>query len=148
MNSIQFVIAAFALSLACGCGGLNQKMGKPPGTPIDAPPPPPRVNVPLDPKLRASAERELTVEFRASDPLLRVHSLEAMRDANATAHQAEIVSALADQEPRVRFAAALACGEMRIAAARQRLLSIAEDPSENVRVAVRFALHKLGDTSR
>ncbi len=40
----------------------------------------------------------------------------------------------------------LAAGELKLAQTHAHLLAMAEDRSENVRVAVRFALHRLGDT--
>jgi HEAT repeat protein len=99
----------------------------------------------LDPALAAAADRELTQALSASDPILRVHALEGIRDSSASRHQHDILLALKDAERRVRFAGALAAGELRIKEAHEPLLALADDPSENVRVAVRFALHRLGD---
>ncbi|HET6249969.1 MAG TPA: HEAT repeat domain-containing protein [Tepidisphaeraceae bacterium] len=99
---------------------------------------------PLDPALHAAADRVLSEMTRSSDPILRVHALEGIQDSNGTSHKEEILQALNDKEARVRFAAALAAGQLQIHEAQWPLLAIAEDPSENVRVAVRFALHKLG----
>jgi len=75
-----------------------------------------------------------------------LHAMEAFRDAGVHRHKGEILAGLSDKEPVVRFAAALAAGEMKLTAARTLLLALADDHSENVRIAVRFALHRLGDT--
>jgi HEAT repeat protein len=99
----------------------------------------------LDPELRAAADRELSDAMKSGDPILRVHALEGIRDGNSGHHHQEILRALADPQAVVRFAAALAAGELKIAQAHDPLLAVAEDRSENVRVAVRFALHRLGD---
>ncbi|HZK82375.1 MAG TPA: HEAT repeat domain-containing protein [Humisphaera sp.] len=140
----------FLLSIAVGCGPDSDKGGqhksfKDPKPTAQPPAPPPRQNVALDPELRAAADRELSESLKSADPILRVHALEGIRDSNSTTHQDEILKALHDPQPVVRFAAALTAGELKIAAAHDPLLAIAMDHSENVRVAVRFALHRLGD---
>ena len=82
---------------------------------------------------------ELSQALHNIDPILRAHALEGIRQSNSTAHQPEILLALHDADARVRFAAALTAGELRLKEAHEALLAIADDPSENVRVAVRFA---------
>jgi HEAT repeat protein len=142
------IFSLFVLTLA-GCpprpGDDGSMQGRMPKAPREAPPPPPLVSVALDPALAAAADRELTQELGATDPILRVHALEAIRQSGATQHSKDILLALNDHEARVRFAAALAAGELRLSEAHEPLLALADDVSENVRVAVRFALHRLGD---
>lgn len=141
---ILLLLALTSLPLACG--------PKPPpegqkvtANPKQAPPPPPVRDVPLDPELRTAAQQELTTALHAGDPVLRVHALEAIRDASLQSRAGDVIAALNDPEPVVRFAAALAAGELKLHAAHDALLALADDHSENVRVAVRFALHQLGD---
>jgi HEAT repeat protein len=116
-----------------------------PHQPREAPLPPPKRDVPIDPELSAAADREIGQALHSADPINRVHALESIRDSESIRHQDDILKALNDPEAVVRFAAALACGELRIREARPALLNLADDRSENVRVAVRFALHRLGD---
>jgi HEAT repeat protein len=142
-------ITLVLIALTVGCnpdGDKDQhKPFKDPKPTVQPPTPPPRENVPLDPDLRSAADRELSAALRSDDPILRVHALEGIRDGNSKNHTSEILKALADTQAVVRFAAALAAGELRIAEAHKPLLALIEDRSENVRVAVRFALHRLGD---
>jgi len=98
---------------AVGCGPDSDKDGshkpfKDPKPTAQPPAPPPRRDVALDPELRAAADRELSDSLKSEDPILRVHALEGIRDSNSTKHRQEIVNALHDPQPVVRFAAALA----------------------------------------
>jgi HEAT repeat protein len=102
--------------------------------------------VPLDPELRDTARREIIEAARGGQVEERVHGLEAIRAANLADGIPEILDGLRDPEPVVRFAAALAAGELRVRDAQPILLDIVYDPSGSVRAAVRFALHRLGDT--
>jgi len=148
----NLIVLSFAvLAIACGCGPRSRpgegstkgKLARPP-----APPPsyPAQRKVPLDPRLAEAAERELTDALNSTDPIIRVHALEALPQIKGPAHNEQILHALNDPEAVVRFAAALAAGQLKLAAAHEPLLKLAEDRSENVRVAVRYALHRLGDT--
>jgi HEAT repeat protein len=143
----MFAALVSLLCCAVGCPHPDPKGGRMPDPPKELPLPEKAVPTPLDPALRAAADRELSAALQSSDPIIRVHALEAMRETDGlTHHKNEILSALSDPEPRTRFAAALAAGGLRIEEAHEPLLKIAEDPSENVRVAVRYALHRLGDS--
>lgn len=151
----QRVVILILLTLAlAGCpprpgagagNGEGKPQGRMPNLPHEAPQAPPPSDVPLDPALAAAADRELTQALTATDPILRVHALEGLRQSGATRHTKDFLVALNDHEARVRFAAAIAVGELRLQEAHEALLAIADDPSENVRVAVRFALHRIGD---
>jgi HEAT repeat protein len=101
---------------------------------------------PIDQKLRDAANHELSVALLASDPLTRVHALEGIGDTDGISHRAEIINALRDPDAHVRFAAALAAGELKLPEAHDQLVAMAEEESVNVHVAVRYALHRLGDT--
>jgi HEAT repeat protein len=58
-----------------------------------------------------------------------------------------VVRALADRNWLVRFAGAICAGDLRLKSAYKPLAALATDPDANVRVAVRYALHQLGDKS-
>jgi HEAT repeat protein len=145
-----FCIALISLLVtAVGCQPPDDKNHPKPFRdlkPTPAPPPPPaRQDVSIDPDLQAAADREISQSLKMDDPILRVHALEAIRDSNSTRHEPEVLKALGDPQAVVRFAAALTVGELKIEKAHDTLLAMAMDKSENVRVAVRFALHRLGD---
>jgi len=59
-----------------------------------------------------------------------------------------VLNGLEDRNQIVRFAAAFAAGELKLVDVRPQLLNHLSDPDPRVRVAIRFALHKLGDPSR
>jgi HEAT repeat protein len=126
--------------------GAGKAEGRMPRPPREAPPAPAKKNVPLDPELVSAADRELIVGLRSTDAIARVHALEAIRYTNSLRHKKYVLEALGNPEAVVRFAAALVCGEMKLSEAQPTLAAMADDQSENVRVAVRFALHRLGDT--
>jgi hypothetical protein len=116
--------------------------------PPNIPPSPPEKNVPLDPALAEAARQQITRSLQSTSPTVtpRVHALEAVKDLGEVEHGPEVIAALSAQEPILRFAAALTAGGLKLEAAHQALLAIADDPDFNVRVAVRYALHRLGDT--
>jgi HEAT repeat protein len=74
--------------------------------------------------------------------------MESIRQVGGRDGVEEVLWALGDQEGVVRYAAALAAGEMRLTEADRTLLKMADDPDKTVQVAVRFALHRLRDTRR
>lgn len=152
---IAIVLVATAVMTA-GCGGGKGRR-QPGETPVEGklahvPKPPPaypaKRNVPLDPQLASTSQHELSTALHSADPIERVHALEAIPQVRvAGSYRQDVLSALDDPESIVRFAAALAAGQMKLTDAHSKLLAMADDHSENVRVAVRYALHRLGDTS-
>jgi HEAT repeat protein len=153
-HSQPLVVGALLLGLI-GCGNRNGQAGGKPGPelaarvikpPKDPPKVPPRKDVPLDPALVAAARQQLEAAARSPDATLRSNALEAMRDVPDDVSSRSILKGLEDEKPIVRFTAAMAAGELRLADAKQPLLGMVDDPDPNVQIAVRFALHKLGDT--
>jgi len=116
--------------------------------PPNIPPSPPQKNVPLDPALAEAARQQITRSLQSTGSVTtpRVHALEAVKDLGEVEHAPEVIAALSSDEPIVRFAGAMTAGGLQLEAAHKPLLTIAEDPDFNVRVAVRYALHRLGDT--
>ncbi len=141
------IVSLFSGVLLAGCGpktqDLNARVLPPPGRPPSYPKATPE---PLDPQLREEGKREIFEAAHSGKIEQRVHALEAIQDANLTEGQTEILDGLRDPEPVVRFAAAVAAGQLRLAEARAILIDIAYDRSGSVRAAVRFALHRLGDS--
>ena len=116
----------------------------------DAPKPPPAYpamkNVPLDETLRASAQQELAAALHSSDPEVRAHAIEAVRQTSGVKQSGDILAALDDPAPLVRYAACLAAGELQLREAHEKLLQFADDKDAAVRVVARYALHRIGDT--
>lgn len=117
-----------------------------------APPKPPEVaprqNVPLDAALRARAREQIAASARSSDTVTRCQAIEAAQNGLGMEGTEIILAGLDDPKPLVRFAAALAAGGLRLEPARPKLIVLAEDADPNVRIAVRYGLHRLGDYSR
>ncbi len=132
-----------------GCGEPNGGVAA--GRALRPPkePPIPRAErvEPLDPALRAAAVQELAALRQAPDPGIRAHALEAEREVLGAERASDYIEALGDPEPIVRFSAAMAVGDLKLAAARPILLSRAEDKDARVRIAIRFALHRIGMTA-
>ena len=77
--------------------------------------------------------------------MIRGHALEAQKQLLGEKAKDDIVKSLADTEPRVRFAAAMAVGDLKLASAKDDVVKLVDDNDVNVRIAVRYALHRLGD---
>jgi HEAT repeat protein len=146
-HALVLPLCALAL-LATGCaGGGGRAGGIEPPKPKEIPLPAPPRDVPVDPGLQSAAKEVLNRSLGAQDPALRAHAIEGLRETQGESAAPQILPALADGSPIVRFAAALAAGELRLAAARERLNALLNDPDGNVRVAARFGLHRLGDST-
>jgi HEAT repeat protein len=118
---------------------------KPPKAP---PAVPARVETPINQQLQADAKAELVRGAESSMPLVRAHAIELMREANLDDAGPHVMRGLEDDANVVRFAAAMAAGELRVAEAHDKLRKLAlEDKDTSIQIAARFALHKLGDTS-
>ena len=148
-NFQKSVVVMLSGVLLAGCGAKTQD----PNARLAAPPPSvpqaaPAKDVPLDPALADAARGQITKSLQTTtgDPRPRAHALEAMKDLNLSDHGPDVIAALSASDPLVRFSAAMTAGGMKLDSAHQALLAIADDPDFNVRVAVRYALHRLGDT--
>jgi HEAT repeat protein len=141
------LLLTFTLTLIiAGCAGPG---GVKPSARRDepaVPPPPPRVNVPLNESLRQSARDQIFTALASPDPVIRTHAIEAAREALASGARAQILKALEDKEGIVRFAAAMATGELRLDGAHPMLIKMINDPDPNAQIGAIFALHRLGDT--
>jgi HEAT repeat protein len=83
----------------------------------------------------------------SSDPVTRAHAMEAL--ARTLGEQAGnvFVEGLDDENPLVRFSAAMAIGDVAYAPAEEKLLDMAQqaEPDRRVLTAIVYALHKLGN---
>jgi HEAT repeat protein len=143
------IALGLAGAMLAGCGPQTQDPeARATPVPPHVTPPPPVKNVPLDPALADAAKAQIAKSLSSTDStnIPRVHALEAVKDLGETEHAPEVMAALTAQAPIIRFAGAMTAGGLKLEAAHQQLLSMAQDPDANVCVAVRYALHRLGDT--
>lgn len=140
-------IAGLVLSTGCGGGG-----GRTGGvTPPPAEPPrgfPAPRDIPIDPQLVADAKAELDKLLKAELAFDRVYAIEGLRHVEGEKAAEQIVSQMNVDAQAVRFAAVMAAGDLKLEAAKPQLLKLVNDPDRRVQVAVRYALHRLGDTTR
>lgn len=143
-------MTVLALALMVGCGGPPRQQQRAQWTPNPrrAPAPPPIVHMPIDRKLQERAANELLAATQSNDEIIRAHAVEAVKRIGGEGSEEIILKALNDPAGIVRFAGAMAAGERRIRAAHRRLLEMVDDESVDTQVAVRFALHRLGDYRR
>ena len=152
-RTTRFVVPILSVSLlGCFGGGDNgqaKDSNRPfiaPPAPKEAPKAPPKQNVALDISLMMAARQEVKDALRSTDPLIRSQGLECLRGMNDGDAAQQIVHALNDKQPGVQFGAAMMAGELKVQQARPVLERMLRETNPNVSVAVRFALHKLGNT--
>lgn len=117
---------------------------KPPPTP---PEPPARRDVKRDDSLRASAVAEIEKALRSNDPYIRANAIEGIQRSLGPAGADRIAEGLRDPSAVVRFASVMASGTLRLDDQKPLVRGLLEDPSAKVQVAVRYALHRMGDTT-
>ncbi len=127
----------------CASASNDRKMPVPSPPVQPAPKYSPQV---LDSELRAKAREELLAQADSDDPVLRCNAIEALSDVDPEDAAPAVLKGLSDPRAMVRFASAVAAGQMKLVDAYQPLEAMAYDPSPQVQAGVRFALHRLGDT--
>jgi HEAT repeat protein len=141
---------AVVVAMVIGAAGCAQQPKASGGNvvplPANAPAPPPLKAQALDEGLRDAALTELLAEADSSDPTLRSNALEALQETSPPDAVAPTLKGLSDPDSGVRFAACMVVGELKLKQAHDSLLRIRDDKDlPVVQVAVRFALHKIGD---
>jgi len=111
------------------------------------PPGPPAVAMAIDPNLKARAQSQLEAAVHWPDEIIRAHALEEVKQLNTPNADQVIEAALGDSSPLVRKAAALAAGELQVRDAAIQLNQSLDSAGLSERMAIIFALHRLGDTS-
>jgi HEAT repeat protein len=124
-----------------------------PGSPVSPrarrklPAVPPVVAMPMDAALSAQARAELESAENSSDEVLRAHALEVLKKLNAPDAGPTIMAKLGDNSRLVRKSAALAAGELQYRPVQTRLNQMLETANGSERIAIIFALHRMGDPS-
>ncbi len=140
------VVCTGLLLIANGCAKPQFKKSQNwTPNPRQAPPPPPVKKMPISAALEAKAASQMADAVRSDQPIIRAHAMEALKTVGGEGSEDVIVQGIDDPAAIVRFAAVMAAGERRIASAKPALLNHVEDPNTSVQVAVRYALHRLGD---
>lgn len=100
-------------------------------------------------KMLLDARTGLRQAAEDADPEVRTKALEALADTEGAAAGALMLQGLQDQRRPVRFAAAMAAGEVRYQPAKPILLAMAKDPQTPPKLlcAVIYALHRMGETT-
>src|SRR5882724_3919683 len=121
MKPTGLLILLTFIAAGCGAGGPDPRKGR--ELPRSKPPPayPASKDVALDPQLRFAAEMELGKSLHHVDPNVRAHAIEAVKESVGPAHAKEIIAALSDPDPLVRYAAGLAVGELKLSDAKEPL---------------------------
>ena len=109
-----------------------------------------REKVRIDP-VRAYNDARITLHQAAEDPdpKVRMKALEALAAAEGSAGGAIMLQSLRDDQAPVRFAAAMAIGDVRYGPAKPALLKMIKDTDDypKLKCAIIYALHRLGDDS-
>lgn len=142
-SRIGLLLGVSAMAFGCQSGQPNREYhGK-----YKLPPAPPKYQpTPIDPALRRSAEAEVARNFASKDAFVRANAVEATQRTLGIEGAPRLFAALTDPSPVVRFAGAMAVGTLKLPDAKDRLLTMVDDTDKSVQVAVRYALHRLGDT--
>ncbi len=144
---IGFVTGAMFLALMmAGCSSsASSNQGRIPPHPT-LPPTPQYEPTPLDQELMESAKKQLLDESMNTNPSLAAHAIEAISQVAPELAGRPVLSRLSDPSALVRFSAIIAAGQIKLSEAHQPLLDHLQDSDVRVQVAVRYALHRLGDT--
>lgn len=83
--------------------------------------------------------------LNSSDPRIKVNAIEAVATTNTMQLVPKVVKLVKDDIIPVRFAAAVAIGDMKYKLGEDKLKILLEVPDENTRLAAGYALSKLGN---
>ena len=99
----------------------------------------------INPALMQQAKQEIINESVSPNAKLRAHAIEGIKDGVGAEAADTIIKGMTDNDRNVRFAAAVAAGELRLVQAQSQLLVLSDDVDPSVRVGAKFALHRIGD---
>lgn len=148
--SLPLSVTLFAAALVvAGCGSKPTEQQKAKSysniNRPKMPPVPAYVPTPIDPELQTKAAGEIAAAGKSDDVVMRAQALEAASKTHDPAASDRVIRGLADKAWIVRFAAAMCAGDLKLNSTYKQLLATAFDEEPNVRVAVRYALHRIGD---
>lgn len=148
---LPLLLACTCLLFLSACGGSRGRNLEGKAVPPPKPPPvvPAAKAVPMDPALVDAARQEVQKALEHQEAAICANALEVYsRTAPPPEVAREILAKLTERNGAVRLAAAMAAGDAKVHEALPVLQRMVNDPEPVVRVAVRYALHRLGDTRR
>jgi HEAT repeat protein len=95
--------------------------------------------------LVSEAEKVVAAGLRSPEGIVRSNAIEVVSSSKKSVFFPEIVALLDDKIVPVRFAAAIAIGDLVYRGHEKRLRQLLSDPDLNVRIATAYALCKLGE---
>jgi len=95
--------------------------------------------------LVAEAKNIVSTSFKSPDGIIRTNAIEVVSTSRKSEFFPEIVELLKDDMVLVRFAAAVAIGDLGYKGCEKQLRQLLRDPDLNVKIAAAYALCKLGE---
>ncbi len=96
-------------------------------------------------QMKIRMQKVLHQALQSQDALSRTHALECLANLGGTEATIKIRKYLSDPVPAVRFAAAVAAGDLKDYAAKDKLYILLRDKNISVEMAAAYALEKMGD---
>lgn len=136
--------------LICSLVGCASDQSKPRAAarapkPVKMPEVPELLPTPIDESLQQKARAELAAAFESSNPIVKAQALEASVRTNDPELLPRAAAALRDKNSFIRFAGAMAIGDAKIKSLYREVFALRNDNNMDVQVAVRYAMHRLGD---
>ena len=94
--------------------------------------------------LKPEATRIIQEALADDNPLIRVNAIEVVATTKQTRLMPKVQRLLKDKFVPVRFAAALAVGDLQYSLAKSEVAPLLQDENENVKIAAIYAMSKLG----
>lgn len=138
-------LAATLTGCAAGQSGPRPAPAQRAMRPVKMPEVPEFIPTPIDDTLQQRARTTLAAAFDSSNPVVRAQTLEASVRTNDPQLLARASAALKDKNSFIRFAGAMAVGDAKIRSLYREVFALRNDNDPNVQVAVRYAMHRLGD---
>ncbi len=135
-------VLSLALLLTLGC---EQRVSQPPQSPAafaTEPAPQP----PASGDLSAAARQTVLSGLMDSDPRIRANAVEVVASTREVGLMPQVLGLLADKVVPVRFAALLAVGDLKWAAAKDSIAPLLKDPNPNIKIAACYVLSRLGQS--
>ncbi|MBI9015814.1 MAG: HEAT repeat domain-containing protein [Phycisphaerae bacterium] len=122
MKNVSIIILLFVLTILAGCGSVDNQL------------------------LQNRLEKVTHDLFEFGKPQLRCHAMEIHALIDNVQSRKDILAGLSDPIPAVRMAAAIAAGDSKDTATMARLDEMKVDKNPKVRLAVGYALERMGDS--